>query len=129
MKTFNREDIISWSNSEDAKKYVEQLVYLGNSYQELITKVKENSTSTLWYVFSAEDVNCVFEDVHGVKNGLLLPTDKVREVDENDIFAHLYKVKEKRYRPFKSMEEFIKTIGDIGTIITYRTKKKILSKK
>ena len=28
-----------------------------------------------------------------------------------------------KYRPFETIEEFVKTIGDIGTIITYRTKK------
>ena len=30
---------------------------------------------------------------------------------------------EKKYRPFETIEEFVKTIGDIGTIITYREKK------
>lgn len=81
-KVFDREDIISWSNAEDAKKYVEQEGFLGDSYQELITKVKKNSTSTLWYVFPAEDVNCVFEDVYEIKYGLFLPIDKVKEVED-----------------------------------------------
>lgn len=81
-KFFEREDIISWSNAEDAKKYVETEGYFGDSYQELITKVKKNLTSTLWYVFPAEDVNCVFEDVYEIKAGLFLPVDKVKEVED-----------------------------------------------
>lgn len=82
MKVFDRKDIISWSNSENAKKYVEQQGYFGNSFQDLITNVKNNTTSILWNVFRADEVHCVFEDVHDIRYGLFLPIDKVREVED-----------------------------------------------
>ena len=44
-----------------------------------------NETSTLWNVFSANEVNCIFEDVYDNKYGLFLPADKVREVDMDEI--------------------------------------------
>ncbi len=107
MKTFNREDIISWSNSESAKKYVETEGYFGDSYQELITKVKNNTTSTLWNVFGANDVNDIFEDLHDVRYGLFLPTDKVKDSE-----------KSKKYRPFNDIDEFLqRTKITVGTVI------------
>lgn len=81
-KVFDIKDIISWSNSEDAKKYVETEGYFGNCLQDLIENVNNNSTSTLWNVFSADEVHCIFEDIYDVKYGLFLPADKVREVKD-----------------------------------------------
>lgn len=84
-KVFEIKDVISWSNSEDAKKYVEKQGYLGDSVQDLITKVNNDDISTLWNVYHANEVNCIFEDVYDNKYGLFLPIDKVREVDIDEI--------------------------------------------
>ena len=68
-------------------------------------------------VYELKDIDedssfCFYRPQVNYGRGLFLPADKVKEVEE-----------EKKYRPFETIEEFVKTIGDIGTIITYREKK------
>ena len=111
-KIFDRKDVISWSNSEDAKKYVEQPGYFGNSFQELITNVNNDSTSILWNVFRTDEVHCVFEDANGIRSGLFLSMDKVKEVKEVK--------EEKKWKPF-TLEGFNKVIP-MGTVFKYRYK-------
>lgn len=109
-KVFDREDIISWSNSENAKKYVEQQGYFGNSFQDLVENVNNNTTSILCNVFKANEVHCIFEDVHDIRYGLFLPIDKVKGI-----------VEPKRWRPFKNIDEFKRETGlGLLSIVRYR---------
>ena len=114
MKKFDKKDVYSWSNAEDAKQYIGKYCYFADSLRCLKYGVNKDINYLLKEVFNNEkdQVQGVFCDVDGDFWGLCLPADKVKEVET-----------EKKYRPFETIEEFVKTIGDIGTIITYREKK------
>ena len=113
MKTFDRSDVFSWSNAEEAKEYLGKDCYFAHSVGGLSEHIKTGVMGILQDIFNSnyDAVSCAFGD--GTSTwGLCLPADKVKEVET-----------EKKYRPFETIEEFVKTIGDIGTIITYREKK------
>ena len=114
MKTFDIKDVFSWSNAEEAKQYIGEKGYFADNLNDLQECVSNNNFQTL---FSLDldpetDVDSIFSITEiDYKYALFIPAEKVKEVEE------------KKYRPFETIEEFIKTIGDIGTIITYREKK------
>ena len=113
MKTFDKKDVFSWSNAEEAKQYIGKDCYFAHSIGVLSEHIKTGVIGTLKDIFNSnhDAISCAFGD--GTSTwGLCLPAEKVKEVEEP-----------KKYRPFETIEEFVKTIGDIGTIITYRTKK------
>lgn len=111
MKTFDKKDVFSWSNAEEAKKYIGKKGYMSDS----IFGLQEAINISRGYELKDIDKDiclCFYRPQVNYGRGLFLPVDKVKEVEE-----------EKKYRPFETIEEFVKTIGDIGTIITYREKK------
>ena len=97
MKTFDKKDVLSWSNAEDAKQYIGKYCYFADSLRYLKTIINEDKKYILKKVSNNEKdmVQGVFCDVDGDFWGLCLPADKVVEV------------KEKKYRPFKSIDEFM----------------------
>ena len=113
MKTFDRKDVYSWSNAEDAKQYIGEKGYFGDSIAELDCKIQGAFKNILTDIFACDTdrASIPFGNNDEETWSLFIPTDKVKEVEE------------KKYRPFETIEEFVKTIGDIGTIITYREKK------
>lgn len=113
MKTFDKKDVFSLVTAEEAKAYIGKRGYFGDSFKELESNINSGCSDNLGEVFPDRYTSIVFRPYARESSyGLFLPADKVKEVEEP-----------KKYRPFETIEEFIKTIGDIGTIITYRTKK------
>ena len=114
MKTFDKKDVFTIVTAEEAKDYIWKQGYFGDSFKDLEREIKENGSNKLAEIFLDQDtdINIVFRPQgYEMSYGLFLPADKVKEVEE------------KKWRAFETIEEFVKTIGDIGTIITYREKK------
>ena len=97
MKTFDIKDVFSWSNAEEAKQYIGKECYFADSLNYLKYSLNEDIKYQLKEVLNNEinHVQGVFCDVDGDLWGLCLPADKVKEV------------KEKKYRPFKNIDEFM----------------------
>ena len=100
MKTFDKKDVYSWSNCEEAKTYIGKTGYFNNDFESIKRAIELGDpavldrvdTNSIW-CFKALGVSLCF--------GLFLPADKVKEVEE------------KKYRPFKNVAEFKKYIyGD-----------------
>lgn len=107
---FDKKDVYSWSNLEDAKKYIGEEGYFCETCHESLA---------LWHKGLLRDVNqsmpvdCIFEDAENEVFGLFLPADKVKEVKE-----------EKKWRPFKNLEEFKTELNGIeyGDVVRFREK-------
>lgn len=115
MKKFDIKDVFSWSNAEDAKQYIGKVGYFADNVDDLQECVNNDNFQTLFSINLDPkiDVDSIFSITEmDYEYALFIPADKVIEVET-----------EKKYRPFETIEEFVKTIGDIGTIITYREKK------
>lgn len=97
MKKFDIKDVFSWSNAEDAKQYIGKQCYFADSLMYLKNIVNKDEKYILKDVFDNEKniVQRVFCDVDSDFWGLCLPAEKVIEI------------KEKKYRPFKSVDEFM----------------------
>lgn len=110
-KLFNKKDVYSWSNLEDAKKYIGEEGYFCDGFTEDLGA---------WHKGLLQDVNqsmpvdYIFEDEENEVFGLFLPADKVKQ-------------SKKKFRPFQTVEEFSKTLGIkelLGAEITFRFKEK-----
>lgn len=109
MKTFDKKDVITCINAEDAKKYVGKLGYFANGL---------NGFANIDYfaAYSLDNVQVGIDKpfFYREKNfALFLPEDKVKEVEES-----------KKYRPFKTLQEFKDAleIDGIGDWIQFRFK-------
>ena len=101
-KTFDKKDIFSLLNAEDAKPYIGKFGYMADNVQTLRKNVEENKR------FKLHDIEddyilpfkvCIKNDeIFGF--GLFLPADKVRE-------------EPKKWRPYKSLNEFDFIPGDL----------------
>lgn len=112
MKTFDKKDVFTLVTAEEAIAYIGKRGYFGDSFEELESSINKGWSDNLGEVFPDRYTNVVFRPYAcETSYGLFIPADKVKEVEE------------KKYRPFETIEEFVKTIGDIGTIVTYREKK------
>jgi len=105
MKTFDRKDVYSWSNAEEAKQYIGEKGYFSD---ELKKNLKFWVKGTLKVINTDLKVSEVFakENEEGdYPYGLFIPANKVKEVEE------------KKWRAFKDIGEFQcvtnKFIGDI----------------
>lgn len=114
MKKFDIKDVFSWSNAEDAKQYIGKEGYFADNLNDLQECVSNNNFQTL---FSLDldpetDVDSIFSITEiDYKYALFIPADKVKEV------------KEKKWRPFKTIEEFFDIYNkNVGSLITYRVK-------
>ena len=97
MKEFDRKYIFSWANCEEAKQYIGKEGFIGNRLGEINENVKRGCTVTLQDV-EDDTVDCFYFEMGIFKDcsaGLFLPLDKVKEVEE------------KKYRPFKNIDEFM----------------------
>jgi hypothetical protein len=113
MKTFDMKDIYSWSNAEDAKQYIGKYCYFADKLDTLKEKVNKNKMSMLQDVLNPGEnyVQNIFCNTTDSCWGLCLPADKVIEV------------KEKKYRPFKNIDEFFTTLElELGQSIVLRDK-------
>jgi hypothetical protein len=107
MERFKREDVFTVLNAADAEEYLNTVGYFAERLSELNLNIKDGITDTLR---SIETDNC-FSFVTDTDNfPLFLPASKVIKP-------------EKKWRAFETIEEFVKIIGDVGTIVTYRIKK------
>lgn len=81
MKTFDKKDVFSWSNSEEAKTYIGKTGYFSNDFESMKRAIELGGTTVL----SIVDTNSIwcFKGL-GVSLcfGLFLPVDKVKEVEE-----------------------------------------------
>lgn len=107
MKTFDKKDVITCVNAEDAKKYIGKLGYFANGL---------NGFSNIDYFapYSLDNVQVGIDKpfFYREKNfALFLPEDKVKEVK-----------KEKKWRAFRTFEEFILVLGTIGCHVRFRFK-------
>lgn len=108
MKTFDKKDVYSWSNCEEARQYVGEEGYFCDDCQEDLAAW---SKGLLHDVDQSLPVDCIFENEENEVFGLFLPADKVIEVEE------------KKYRAFKDFKEFRFWTGRrVGVVIVYRNK-------
>lgn len=110
MKTFDKKDIYSWVNAEEAKAYIGKEGYFSNYclnnlvewYKGTLSKINSSTDCRITHMF-INDKREIF--------GLFIPLDKVKEVEEP----------KKRWRAFKSIDEFKKETGlDLLSIVHYR---------
>lgn len=105
MKTFDKKDVYSWSNAEEAKLYIGEKGYFADAAFE---NIDDWQLDVLEEIYSDSDIRSVFQ-AQSSFYGLFLPEDKIKEVKE-----------EKKWRPF-TLEEFNKIIP-MGTVFKYRYK-------
>lgn len=111
MKTFDKKDVYSWSNAEEAKTYIGKTGYFNNDFESIKRAIELGDpavldrvdTNSIW-CFKALGVSLCF--------GLFIPAEKVIEVEEP-----------KKYRPFKSTDEFLK-FYKVGQVIHLKNKNK-----
>ena len=77
MKTFDKKDVYSWSNCEEARQYIGEEGYFCDTFHESLAA---------WYRGMLQDVDqsmpvdCIFEDEENEVFGLFLPADKVKKL-------------------------------------------------
>lgn len=98
MKVFDKKDVFSWANCEEAKQYIGKYCYFADKLGDLENQVKKDRSYKLQKASQLEIVHSVFlaDDEFW---GLCLPAEKVIEVEE------------KKYRPFKNLSEFKECIS------------------
>ena len=113
MKTFNRSDVFSWSNTEEAKEYLGKDCYFAHSVGGLSEHIKTGVMGILQDIFNSnyDAVSCAFGD--GTSTwGLCLPAEKVIEAAD------------KKYRPFRDIDEMKSTLDiELGDAVVHRFKK------
>jgi len=112
---FNKKDVFSWANAEEARQYIGKEGYFSDvCYSDLKLWIK----AELIDISRDSDIASVFmssepvqeDDDEPFSYGLFLPTDKVKQ-------------KEKKYRPFKTIGEFLNTLNvGFGSVLVYRRK-------
>lgn len=108
---FDKKDVFSWSNCEEARQYIGEEGYFRDTYCESLAAWHRG---ILQDVDQSMPVDCIFEDDENEVFGLFLPVGKVLPVP----------MRPKKYRPFKSIEEFRKTLNNINFLdaLTFREK-------
>ena len=113
MKTFDRKNLYSWSNAEEAKTYLGSQGYFGNSICGINRSITKLDMHTLREVDDS-DAHCFYNKSLPFGYCFFLPTDKVIHLE-----------KEKTWRAFKSLDEFADALGVchiVGTEIIFRNK-------
>jgi len=107
MKTFDKKDVLSWANCEDAKQYIGTKGYFAHTLSQLNDGIQKSDFHRLETIDDS-NTNCFCKEGNGVMCywSMFLPADKVKEVE-----------KPKKWRAFKDIGEFQcvtnKFIGDI----------------
>ena len=110
MKNFDKKDIFTCVNAEDADQYRSTKGYFADDLSELNEKVKDGNLEKLHHILQDIFPNRFFGNNRAF--ALFLPADKVKKVKE-----------EKKYRPFKSFNEFnVVTNKNVGDLINYKLK-------
>lgn len=109
MRHFEVKDVLSWGTREEAKHYIGQGGFFGDSLAELASDVETGDYFQLSDV--QDDTSSCFHLDEAGYYSFFLPADKVTEVPE------------KTYREIDTHEEFIAVTGmDLGKILTIRLK-------
>lgn len=77
---FDKKDVLSWSTSEEAKKYIGEKGFIGNSLSEIREALDRDYVITLQDVDDS-DIECFYFESGVFKDcsvGLFLPLDRVR---------------------------------------------------
>ena len=102
MKTFNKEDLITWSNQD--KAVIGNEYYFVNKINNLQIIIKNGYTSPLSNI-NGNNIMQPFFDNSGIGYACILPVDKV--IDEP----------KKKYRPCESLREFYRVVmNEIPTL-------------
>ena len=96
MKTFDKKDVFTCVNAEDAKNYIGEEGYLSDTLINLQNRVDNSSLETL---DSINELQPYPFSANGLASLLFLPANKVKEIEEP-----------KKWRPFGNMDEFTKCI-------------------
>lgn len=114
MKTFDRKDVFTIINIEEAEMYLNSKGYFADSIKELNDNIKEGVVYELEEISHDDDAIYVYQGKgRSEYNSLFLPIEKVKVV------------KEPKWRAFKDLDEFAEALGLVhilGSEITYRTK-------
>ncbi len=105
-KTFDKKDVYSWSNCEEARQYIGKFGYFSDC---CFDDLNDWSHGELTQIYPFNDIDEIFsfndrssfDDRY--KYGLFLPAEKVKEVREA-----------KKYRPFKNCKELCQHIHVTG---------------
>lgn len=111
MKTFNMEDIISWYNHDEAEKYIGKEGYFADTIEALKNYVERNIIEILGEIDpdNSECFTVNYSSYGKINYSFFLPAEKVKEVEE------------KKWRPFRSIDEFKNKTGlDLLHIVHYR---------
>lgn len=106
---FDKKDVISWANCEEARQYIGEEGYFRDDYQEDLACW---SQGLLQEIDPSLPVDCTFEDEENNLHGLFLPADKVKQPEPA-----------KKWRPFRDCAEFMRTVRcGLGDRLTIRRK-------
>ncbi len=111
LKLFDKKDVFTILNAEEARVYEDRVGYFGDSLDELQNAVEENDYDVLIRVITTKDVVRPFMHVPGPcdclrPHALFLPVEKVNREEDH-------------YRPL-TLNEF-NEIFKLGQIITFRS--------
>lgn len=102
MKTFNEEDLITWSNREKANTY--ENYYFANSISSMQKQINNDKFIHMLIEINDERVQLPFRTDERVSYACILPLDAVKET-------------EKKYRPCESLREFYRVVmNEIPTL-------------
>lgn len=101
MKVFDKKDVFSWANAEDAKEYIGKEGYFAHTLSQLNERIQKSDFERLEKIDDS-NTNCFCKESDGAMCywSMFLPADKVKEVEEP-----------KKYRPFKNLNEFKQCIS------------------
>ena len=103
---FNKTDVLSWVNCQDATPYLGRDGYFADSLQEMHNEIKNNCKKKLIKIHTDDATKC-FEN------------DSISKA----LFISAEKVKTQKYRPFRSHNEFMLLTGlSVGDILNIRKK-------
>lgn len=115
---FDKKDVFSWANAEDAKRYIGKEGYFASHYcndlkswwkAKLLDINRDGDISNV-FIGECDDVEKPYFGDDEDCAGLFLPADKVKRV-------------EKKWRPFKTIEEFKRVLDiKLGSVLVYRRK-------
>ena len=109
MKTFNKKDVFCIINAEDAKKYIGHECYFDDSFKGLQSCIDNDITGVLKHIRDDDSIctSCVFTTTDIITSfGLCLPCELVK--------------KEPKYRAFKGIDEFEKTLNiKLGDLVEF----------
>ena len=108
---FDKKNVFSWANAEEARQYIGKEGYFSDYYRNDLE---------CWLKAKLIDINCdsgtssVFTEECGdeedISFGLFIPADRVKQA-------------EKKWRPFKTIDEFQNTLNiKLGSVLVYRRK-------